>query len=151
MAPFINKQNAAELAKRKHARWLEAQAAAKVQPQQPQPQQQPASPVLGLSLTDARDEYQRLLKLQSECTDPKGCDAYSRSAQRMFQIWQVLSKTPNPGQLRPSEPSRRQQAPSLEPLACGPGTATGSVQTQPAIVETPQSAQPANPQGDSAK
>lgn len=116
--PFFTKDNAKEFAKAgAYARWHAPKPEPKPLPE-PEPNQ------------DALRVYQRLQeldKMMGEASDAKEWDCLSRAYDRLFKCWQVLSRTPGPGQLRPSEPKR--QARYWErPAGAVQDAPTGSVQ-----------------------
>lgn len=64
-----------------------------------------------VSLTMLRARLAAVDELISKTDDADTLDALTRAYERLFRVWQVLTRTPNPGQLRPaperSTPTRR--------------------------------------------
>ncbi len=54
-----------------------------------------------VSLTMLRARLNAVDELISKSTDALTLDALTRAYERLFRVWQVLTRTPNPGQLRP--------------------------------------------------
>ena len=55
-----------------------------------------------VSLTMLRTRLAAVDELISNTSDPDELDALTRAYERLFKVWQVLTRTPNPGQLRPA-------------------------------------------------
>lgn len=54
-------------------------------------------------------EIERIVQLIKKCSDPGGLQKLTAAHARLFNAWQILSCTPNPGSCRPRPPkeSRR--------------------------------------------
>lgn len=54
-----------------------------------------------VSLDTLRARLASVDELIAGTVDPDTLDALTRAYERLFRVWQVLTRTPNPGQLRP--------------------------------------------------
>lgn len=116
--PFFTKDNAKEYAKRgAYARWH-----APKPPPQPLPQPEP-----NIDALRVYGRLQELDRLMAEAEEAKEWDQLSRAYDRLFRCWQVLSRTPGPGQLRPAQEGRRQARYWEKPVVMKPLPTIGSV------------------------
>lgn len=108
--PQFTTETAADMAKRS---W-EARRAAQSNPApEPQPAEQSQAP----DASGVRAKLDKLSELMDEAEDDRQWDAYSRAYERMFRVWCTLTKTPGPGNLKPTSPRQpRQSHPEPTPI-----------------------------------
>ena len=68
-----------------------------------------------LNVLLVRERLDKLDSLMTQAEDDKQWDCLSRAYERMFRVWCTLTKTPGPGNLKPTAP-RQTQRRAIEPV-----------------------------------
>lgn len=68
-----------------------------------------------MDIVRVRERLDKLDSLMTQAEDDKQWDCLSRAYERMFRVWCTLTKTPGPGNLKPTAP-RQTQRRAIEPV-----------------------------------
>ena len=81
-----------------------------------------------LDIVRVREKLDKLDELMNHAADDKAWDCLSRAYDRMFRVWCTLTKTPGPGNLKPSQPRQntRKELPPPTVAQAQPSAAQGS-------------------------
>jgi len=71
---------------------------------------------LEINVSCVRARLETLDRLMAKAKDDKQWDAYSRAYERMFRVWCTLTKTPGPGNLKPSSRPPTQSRRTISPV-----------------------------------
>lgn len=142
--PLFTRENAREMSLRANfIRWHSPEP-----PRIPEPVPEPDP-----DIARVRARLDKLDELMASADSDEAWDRLSRSYERLFRCWQVLSRTPGPGQLRPDQPGKRQAKYWDKPIAalvevqpspaqnCGVQHTTNGMPATNPVSLAPQSAQ----------
>lgn len=117
--PLFNAETARLMAARSVAARKAAQAQRELQPAAPPfSTTSPTDTEPGVSVSCVRARLQTLDGLMARAKTDREWDNLTRAFDRLFRIWCVLTKTPGPGNLRPSK--RDFQAPNAAAASTSP-------------------------------
>jgi hypothetical protein len=70
-----------------------------------------------LDVVRVREKLDKLDEAMNAAQTDKEWDCFSRAYERMFRVWCILTKTPGPGNLKPSSPKQSRSLPPVQPVA----------------------------------
>lgn len=120
MALITDPQTARELAAKSHEARRRNKELREQAEREPQPEPQIAPEPQSIDVSCVRARLETLDKLMAQAEDDKQWDAYSRAYERMFRVWCTLTRTPGPGNLKPSQAKSKRPDPMPEPTPATP-------------------------------
>ncbi len=128
--PFINAENAADLARKSWDARRQAKAAAEQAEQQKHEQKLlPQDDYIQRRIARVREQIEMLSDMLDQEEDPNKLDRLASAIDRLDEMERKHAGRPLPGSLKPSQPRQQQRSATVEPI--GPAPQSSAVQGHP--------------------